>query len=66
MRRTIILVFMTVFFGMFLIPGLATAWDEAQLQQLKTKNECSICDLSGATLTDGSVCKSGSATECKK
>jgi len=81
MKRIMILVFVAVFFGMFLIPSQAAAWDEAQLQQLKTTNQCSNCDLSnanlsganlsgatlsGATWMDGSLCKDGSAGECKK
>ena len=76
MKRIMILVLMAAFFGMFLIPDRAAAWNEAQLQQLKTTNKCPSCDLSNANLsganltgarwTDGPVCQSGSIGECKK
>jgi uncharacterized protein YjbI with pentapeptide repeats len=39
-----------MFLGMFLIPSGTEAWNDVQLQQLKTKNHCPNCNLSGAYL----------------
>jgi hypothetical protein len=70
-----------VFFIGLLSGSGAYAYNEMQLQQLKTTKMCPYCNLgnahlfqanlgganlSGATWTDGSTCKEGSKGECKK
>jgi uncharacterized protein YjbI with pentapeptide repeats len=38
-----------------LLVGGASAWDEAQLQRLKTTHQCPNCDLSGADLSSADL-----------
>jgi len=50
MKRMMVMVCIGVFLGIFLIPSGAAAWNDVQLQQLRTKNHCPNCDLRGANL----------------
>jgi len=50
MKRMMVMVCIGMFLGIFLIPSGTAAWNDVQLQQLKTKNHCPNCDLSGANL----------------
>ena len=51
MKRMMVMVCIGMFLGIFLIPSGTAAWNDVQLQQLKTKNHCPNCDLSEANLT---------------
>ena len=72
-KRALLSVAMVLLIGMLCVSG-AHAWNEAQLQLLKTTNSCPNCDLSGADLsgarlsgatwTDGSLCRKASYGEC--
>lgn len=74
-KRAFLSVAMALMIGMLSVSG-AYAWNEVQLQQLKTTNSCQFCDLrnadiryvnlSGATWTDRSKCKVYSIGEYKR
>jgi uncharacterized protein YjbI with pentapeptide repeats len=51
MKRSIPLFLLTVALGSCLLIGPAWAFNEADLQKLKSTNKCVNCDLSGADLT---------------
>lgn len=49
-KRALLSVAMVLLIGMLCVSG-AHAWNEAQLQLLKTTNSCPNCDLTGANLS---------------
>ena len=49
-KREFLSVAMVLLIGMLCVSG-AHAWNEVQLQLLKTTNSCPNCDLSGANLS---------------
>jgi uncharacterized protein YjbI with pentapeptide repeats len=50
MEKITVVICMTMFLGMFIIPGGTAAFDPLHLQQLKTTNSCDSCDLNAANL----------------
>lgn len=55
MKKIIIIMCITVFSGMFLVPSVAVAFDTKHLLQLKDTNSCPGCDLSNAGLNGANL-----------
>ncbi len=53
-KRALLSVAMVLLIGMLCVSG-AHAWNEAQLQLLKTTNSCPTCNLSGANLSGANL-----------
>jgi len=51
MKRIVLMVFMVMFLGMFIILGRAAAFNELDMKKLATTGWCDRCDLSGADLS---------------